>query len=287
MNDISFLAANLNAVNGVNGFNETDTIRPQNENLDEISLESRDENLTIDTDSVELSVESLNLARFNDNVFLDQLKLNDSNSRTLTDTEFANLAGNTEGTIINFNTVSDLANATGVEINPNGNIQNFEVISQTGTNTNQLNTNANGNEIFRTTPTQAEGERSNAFEAVAEAENAAGGLSGNNPSETPVDASFETSSDRVAGSSDRETGSGARERNLNEENPDLLEVQANQLARSNAVLNTLNGFTPEAPNPEAATAPENPRNQQNIILQNVGSQMAQAIPPPNIISLIG
>jgi len=66
-----------------------------------------------------------------------------------------------------------------------------------------------------------------------------------------------------------------------------LEEQANRLARINNALNTAYGLTVGTINPEAETPGEVARNEQQILLQQVGSQLAQVIPPASIISVVG
>jgi hypothetical protein len=71
------------------------------------------------------------------------------------------------------------------------------------------------------------------------------------------------------------------------ETPGTLEFETEQLAQVNAILNNATGLAPAAAAAEIDIAPESPRNEQQTLLQNVGSQMAQAIPPSSIISLLG
>ncbi|MCP4146458.1 MAG: hypothetical protein GY757_01795 [bacterium] len=71
-----------------------------------------------------------------------------------------------------------------------------------------------------------------------------------------------------------------------EENPNLLDIQGNQLSQTNAVLNTPNRLAPPTA-AEANAPPDAPRNEEPILLQNVGTQIAQSIPPSSIISLLG
>lgn len=66
-----------------------------------------------------------------------------------------------------------------------------------------------------------------------------------------------------------------------------LEEQANQLARITNALNTAYGLTVGVVNPEAGTPGEVARNEQQILLQQVGSQLAQVIPPASVFSIVG
>lgn len=67
-----------------------------------------------------------------------------------------------------------------------------------------------------------------------------------------------------------------------------IEEQAEELTRLNEVLNNINGLAGTAPvtGTEQESA-ENVRSQQQLLLQNVGTQLAQAVPPPSIISILG
>lgn len=76
--------------------------------------------------------------------------------------------------------------------------------------------------------------------------------------------------------------------NVTEETPDPLEEQANQLTRINNIFNNnTNGLVVGPANAETNPTEEAARNQQQILLQNVGSQLAQVIPPASVISVIG
>jgi len=66
-----------------------------------------------------------------------------------------------------------------------------------------------------------------------------------------------------------------------------LEEQATRLARINNALNTAYGLTVGVVNPEAETPGEVARNEQQILLQQVGSQLAQVIPPASVFSVVG
>ncbi|MCP5103175.1 MAG: hypothetical protein GY950_07350 [bacterium] len=66
-----------------------------------------------------------------------------------------------------------------------------------------------------------------------------------------------------------------------------LEEQANELSQINNILNTTNGLTVGPAEIEPNSAEDTSRNQQQILLQNVGSQLAQVIPPASVISVLG
>ena len=74
-----------------------------------------------------------------------------------------------------------------------------------------------------------------------------------------------------------------------EETTTPLETQADELARSNEALSRTNQFVvgPTPANESSDVSPETPRNEQQVLLQNVGSQLAQVIPPASVISVLG
>jgi hypothetical protein len=65
-----------------------------------------------------------------------------------------------------------------------------------------------------------------------------------------------------------------------------LEEQASRLTQINNALNTTNGLTVTASNPETNTPDEVARNERQILLQQVGSQLAQVIPPASVFSVV-
>lgn len=70
------------------------------------------------------------------------------------------------------------------------------------------------------------------------------------------------------------------------ENPTPSEVQENQ-AGLNAVIKNANGMTPEATAAGGAeNVSESIRSEEQILMQNVGTQLAQIVPPPNIVSVL-
>lgn len=72
------------------------------------------------------------------------------------------------------------------------------------------------------------------------------------------------------------------------EAPAPIEEQAEDLTRLNEVLNNVNGLAGTAPvTGTEQGAAENVQNEQQVLLQNVGTQLAQAVPPPSIISVLG
>lgn len=75
--------------------------------------------------------------------------------------------------------------------------------------------------------------------------------------------------------------------NMPEEPAVPLEVQANRLSQLNAALSNFNTFTEGAAVSNTEGVPEAQRNEQQTLLQNVGSQLAQIIPPSSILSVVG
>jgi hypothetical protein len=82
-----------------------------------------------------------------------------------------------------------------------------------------------------------------------------------------------------------ETETGAGEEELNLEAPAPPEGTENP--GTNAVLNSANGTTPAAPADVTEIEPQTPRSEEQVLLQNVGTQLAQVVPPANIISVLG
>lgn len=72
-----------------------------------------------------------------------------------------------------------------------------------------------------------------------------------------------------------------------EENPNGLLSQANELFQFNTIFAQSNGLPNEAPTAENTQAPENTQNQQQVILNELSSQLAQAVPPATIFSVVG
>jgi hypothetical protein len=72
-------------------------------------------------------------------------------------------------------------------------------------------------------------------------------------------------------------------------NPAGGEAQVAAEERLNDVFRVNNAAVPRGENAVENTpmAPEVPRSEQQVLLQNVGSQLAQAFSPPNVISVLG
>jgi hypothetical protein len=103
-----------------------------------------------------------------------------------------------------------------------------------------------------------------------------------------------TSSPRTAAGSVREetppaqVGAVETETNTPPENENNLESQAHRVTEINNIRDRANG-TQEAPaQPFDVSGPQQATpNQEQILLQNVGTQLAQTVPPASIISVLG
>jgi len=95
--------------------------------------------------------------------------------------------------------------------------------------------------------------------------------------------------DNVAVLQAREKEQGAKELDLKKENSMQTEVQRNPAPRAEGFINANrpNGGSQAAPIPEANIAPDYPKSKEQVLLQQVGSQIAQTMPPAHAISLLG
>lgn len=66
-----------------------------------------------------------------------------------------------------------------------------------------------------------------------------------------------------------------------------LEEQTNDVQRINSFLNSINGTPRETPASPAEPAVQAEQYQQQVLLQNVGTQLAQTVPPANVVSVLG
>jgi hypothetical protein len=66
-----------------------------------------------------------------------------------------------------------------------------------------------------------------------------------------------------------------------------IEEQANELTRINNSLAVVNNLAAAPSGPEPATPAESTRNEQQILLQQLSSQLAQVIPPASVFSVVG
>lgn len=268
MDNAVILGANGNDLNAIETLRRNAIYANENENGNEnnIGLQSDD------TDSVELSEESVVLSGLNaDNLTLGQLTdpLTRAVEDTSLETETANripTAAETdpENTVINTNPelTETLATANEPELG-------VEVNAAAGT----------------TGITTVEEIVTGAVETVEAAEEEA-----NITTERPENIPFTSRTDETATGfveETRETEPLEEAENMPEETAVPLEVQANRLSQLDAALNNANTFTEGAAVTNTEGAPEAQRNEQQALLQNVGSQLAQVIPPSSILSVIG
>jgi hypothetical protein len=99
-----------------------------------------------------------------------------------------------------------------------------------------------------------------------------------------------TSPRTTIGTVENETEPEAGVENLAEENPTEtpipVEIQANQVSQINGILANANGFPANSPVTDVDRALEPTQYWQQLLLQNVGTQLAQVAPPSNVISLL-
>jgi hypothetical protein len=283
MADAAGLTVTVNDPGGVQRFSAS------NYNQANDRIATQEQNRGYETDSVELSEESMNLSRSNGNLSSEEM-INFENETLAESLQggptaigsdlFATDAGGFTATIGEIGTESTVGlTASQIE---------SSAVNNQGTVTNQLNTGTNN----VSGPLREEGIRATGAETFLAQESVPIESQASVSEVTFTAASASTQAEIEADSIYRETGQGATIRedkdDYNRENPVSLEVQsAEAAARSNVVINNNNGITQAAPTPAADIAPENPRNQQNIVLQNVGTQIAQTVPPSSIISVLG
>jgi hypothetical protein len=244
------------------------------------------ENEPLGADVVELSDESLQLARLETNEgIVDVVEqeataaaANALNTGTQLPTdetgaiqENLNNPAAPEGTNVAPNFVTDVNAPTNLTTEQPLTTNPVEAVSQgprgvteTVEAPAQTNTPATGTTEDRTAEPQATTTETAANPAAG---SVAGNISGNeNTAET-------------------ETEPGAGEEELNLETPAPPEETG--VPGTNAVLNRANGTTPAAPADVTEVSPQTPRSEEQVLLQNVGTQLAQTVPPANIISVLG
>jgi hypothetical protein len=289
MADVTGLTVTVNDFSGIEAF------RTPNNNLAIDNIDPQQQDQEYETDSVELSEESINLSRQNGNVPLEELlnyenqPLAESLQANPTAIETDLFATDTEGFPVTTDEfgIGSTVGLTASQID-NPDVNNEEAVAPPN----------NAGASIVTGPLQEEGIRATGAETFIAPENVP--IESQDREEeaasivaAEVTAAEVTANEINADSIIRETEQGAsiREENnaLNRDNPESLEDKAAQdaSARTNAVINNANGITQAAPTPAADIAPEDPRNQENIVLQNVGSQLAQTVPPSSIISVLG
>lgn len=217
------------------------------------------------TDLVELSPESMNLSRLNAEESL--LPVENLTETTETAVETAESEEPLEETIVNQageEAVTVVAGETTTAVNIIAENAATPVNTTTGAEENVIPAAETGETVLETEPPAPEATPL----TVAPPQTAEGTVMREpQPTEEPVTEAPET--------------------------PPPIEAQAEELTRLNETLNISSGAT--APTGENAVnaannseiAPESQRNEQQVLLQNVGSQLAQAAPLPSIISVLG
>ncbi|MCP4215539.1 MAG: hypothetical protein GY765_12875 [bacterium] len=276
MTDIAAGLSNLGA------FNFIENSPPPSANLNQAEIEAA--NRFEATDSLQLSEESIELSRqFNttpveETVFenLEALPANDRDQLEATgrdpETSILNNSEEFFQDAENDNTVTTEETEQDTETNAD---------TDTATETGTVQTTAAATVVGETNPITV----TTGTEAIPEEDPV-----------TPETAATATQADpgitqpttpEATGTIEEEPVTEEDEENPNAPNP--LEAVTNPQAEANAVLNNANGLAPEAAptNSEVNTAPETPENEEQVLLQNVGAQLAQTVPAPNIISVLG
>lgn len=254
-----------------NEFNTFENLRTSNENIRQqaINPRIRPENEAPGTqnqnDLVELSRESINLAGIEENADLAAARLTEPRYVEETLLEPANtdlLTGVGSQTEINGLVGANPENATNVA----------EIETRVLANENEVEITANTTNTINTA-TEAE--------ILTELEAAAA------PPTAPGNIAAEAAAAAGPAAIIAETEPPPETEPIPAETAVPLEEQANRLAQINNALSTANGLTAGAINPEAETPGEVARNEQQILLQQVGSQLAQVIPPASVFSVVG
>jgi hypothetical protein len=256
-----------------NEFNTLDNLRFPDENTRQEAVNPRtrpaedNTGTQIETDLVELSEESVDLARFEEPRFIEETILEPANTDLLTEVGTGTGAAGLAGTDLEEIETTVLANENELEITAN-------TINANPINTTEVTTEA---ELI----TEPEAEETAAVTEALEAEAAAAAPT------APGNIAAEEAAAAGPAAIIAETEPPPETEPIPEETAVPIEEQANRLAQVNNALNTANGLTVGATNPEAETPGEAARNEQQILLQNVGSQLAQVIPPASVFSVVG
>jgi hypothetical protein len=283
MADVAGLTVTVNDFSGIQAF------RAPNNNQAIDNIAPQDQDRGSETDSVELSEESINLSRLNGTLSFNEMFKFDNETQAESLQEGPTAIGSE---LFATNTGGFTVTTDEIGIESTVGLTASQIVDPAVNNQENVTNPINAGTETVSGPLQEEGIRATGAETFLAPESVPI-ESPESVAEAPVTAaSASTQAEIEADSIYRETGQGAtnREENidLNRENPVSLEVQAADAStRTNAVINNANGITQAAPTPAADIAPENPRNQQNIVLQNVGSQIAQTVPPSSIISVLG
>lgn len=260
-----------------NELNTFDNLRASDENLRQEAANPRvrpaesTPGTQSQNDLVELSRESINLARLEENAdltsnrlaeprFVEETLLEPANTDLLTE-----LGTGTETTGLVGANLENTTNVDGIEATALAN-ENVAEITANTTNTNNESTEA---EVMTEREETA---------AVGEA------------LETEAAAAAPTAPDNIvveAGAGPTTIIGETEPRPEPEETAIPLEEQANRLTQNTNILTATNGLTGGATTPESETPDEAARNEQQILLQNVGSQLAQVLPPASVFSVVG
>ncbi len=258
-----------------NEFNAFDNLRIADENTrqDVADPRTRPADETPGTQSqndlVELSRESVDLARLEEPRFVEDTLLEPANTDLLT--EIGTGTGATE--------------PTGTSLENTTNIENIEAVALADENEVEITVNTanttNTTTVSTETELVTEPEETAAVTEALESEAAAAAPT------APENIAAETAAAAGPAAIIAETEPTPEPEPVPEETAVSFEEQANRVAQSNNALNAANGLTVGAVNPEAETPGEAARNEQQILLQNVGSQLAQVIPPASVFSVVG
>lgn len=255
-----------------NEFNAFDNLRVPEENPGQEAVNPRirpaedNTGTQIENDLLELSEESIDLARLEEPRFIEETILEPAN------TDLLNEVGRG----------AETTGLLGANLENTGNVEEVET-TVLATENEAVITAATTNTTDITTETEVitEPEETAAVTEALETEAAAAAPT------APENIAAEEAA-AAAGPTAIITETEPPETEpIPEETAVPIEEQANRLAQTNNALNTANGLTAGAANPEAETPGEAARNEQQILLQNVGSQLAQVIPPASVFSVVG
>lgn len=289
MDNAAILATNGKEYNGIDNF------RTNNENIRQEAVNPRIRPAQSDTgqgtgttgvnatDLVELSRESINLAAYAENANQVAARVEVPEPRpveeTLMEPANANLV-----TAIGMgpeNTLSpaSFAPAAEREAQNTANYTNTN-INTTTTGVSTETASAAGQDVTTATAVPVE------TNAVTEPAPAPENIAAETASITAMTTTPQTTSELAASTAVPEPPTGTGTTTEPPVTPPL-EEQANQLTRLNSSLAAANSMAVGASGPEPATPAESTRNEQQILLQQLSSQLAQVIPPASVFSVVG
>jgi hypothetical protein len=282
MDNAAILAANGLDYNGIDAF------RTNNENLkqDAVSPRTRSaqsENNQVgknsgvnDTDLVELSRESMDLAAYAENANLTAAQVETPEARPVEETLMEPA---------NANLVTSVG--TGPETTSPTALSDVTVENE-GQNT-IINTNTTNTGITLETAPAATQEITTTTEQVTTVSTTTPSPENIAVETVPVSAeptAPQTISELAASTAipEQPTGTGVvQEQSI----VPTLEEQANELTQINNSLAVVSNLTATSSGPEPATPAESTRNEQQILLQQLSTQLAQVIPPASVFSVVG